>query len=444
MHTENTQVDQPLQPPAPAIGRNFLWMAWSAAISVANSVFLWIYIARMRDVEELGRFTIVMGLYSLFMSVCALGLPAYSVVEISRRRSSPDRGLGTVTSFISNASVLLLASGCISALLMCLFGIWASSSKAVISATVMLSLAILPSGLIAVAEATMVAHGRTRIIALVTTLENVLRTAVPIFLIWAGYDLAVVCLSLAAVRFAALATYGIAAGRRLLAVSFDLNEIKRILITAPTFAGTIVLSSIIWQGAAVLLGRYSTEIETARFGAASRFLIPATILLASYADVIQPTLAQIAGKSRKMTALYLTKLLRLPLGLAVLAAVSAPFLSPLVLRLLFGDRYVDSAGALDIFALCLIPFALIMVVARGLFAMNAQRFDLLANICGAIIFLACAVALIPTYGAAGAATAQLIALITMAVIEIVCISKILTGFAIWRRGPLPLPSTAQE
>lgn len=442
MQNENAQMVHPLQPSSSGIGRNFVWMAWSAAISVANSVVLWIYLARMRDVEELGRFTIVMGLYSLFMSVCALGLPAYMVVEISRRRTDPHRG--TVTGFISNASVILSVSGCIATALMSLSGWWASSSAEVTYATCMLSLAVLPSGLIAVAEATMVAHGRTRLIAVVTTFENVLRTAVPIFLIWKGYDLATICLSLAAVRFAALATYGVAARARLSEFSPARSEIKRILSAAPTFVGTIIFSSIIWQGAAVLLGRYSTEVETAKYGAASRFLIPATILLASYADVIQPGLAQIAATSKKALAIYLTKLLRLPVGLAILAAVAAPFLATRVLTLLFGERYADSAQALEVFALCLIPFSLIMVVARGLFALSSQRYDMFANVCGVIVFLALARVLIPQYGAVGAATAQMIALITMAAFEVGCISKIIAGFAIWPRRSFTVPSTVEE
>lgn len=411
------------------IGRNFLWMAWSAAISVANSLVLWIVLARLRDVDELGRFTIVMGLYSLFMTVCALGLPGYLVTEISRRRARTDHSGGTVKAFIANAAVVMLASGAVSASLMCLFGLWASDSPEVISATLVASLAIIPSGLIAVAEATMVALGRTRVIGVITTVENLLRTAVPVFLIWAGFDLTVICLSLAATRYFALAAYFIAAGRRARKFAFNLSEVRRIIAAAPTFAGMIILSSIIWQGAVVLLGRYSTEAETAKFGAASRFLIPAAILLASYADVIQPVLATAAQKSKETTAIYLAKLLRVPLVIAIAAAIVSPFLSSFVLTLMFGDRYADAAAALDIFALCLIPFCLIMIIARGLFAMNLQRYDLIANAFGVAVFLVTGIILIPDFGAAGAATAQLAALILMALLEAIFIARVLAGFS---------------
>jgi O-antigen/teichoic acid export membrane protein len=86
-----------------------------------------------------------------------------------------------------------------------------------------------------------------------------------------------------------------------------------------------------------------------------------------------------------------------------------------------------------------------MIIARGLYAVNGQRYDLIANACGVTVFLGSALILIPTYGAVGAATAQLIALITMAAFEVGCISKVLAGFAIWRRRRrFAVPSTAGE
>ncbi len=413
-----------------AVGRNFLWMAWSAAISVANSLVVWIVFARMRDVDEVGRFTVVMGLYALFMTVCTLGLPGYLVAEISRRSTGSDPGRGTVEAFIANASLVMLGSGCVAAASMCLFGLWASPSSEAVLATLVLSLAIVPSGLIAVGEASMVALGRTRIIGLISTAENLLRTVVPIFLIWSGFGLIVIVLSLALTRFAALAAYVALARRDLDRLPFDLGGVKAILHSTPTFAGTVILSSIVWQGGSVLLGRYSSEAETAKFGVASRFLIPAAILLASYADVIQPLLAKAADQGKRISAVYLARFVRGPLGLAVAAAVASPFLSLTVLSILFGERYAGSAAALNIFALCLIPISMIMIVARGLYAQGQQRYDLIANAFGVVVFVTTALILIPQFGAVGAATAQLSGFITMAILELNFIKKVLAGFSL--------------
>lgn len=91
------------------VGRNLLWMVWSDVISIANSVLVWMFIARMHDVEELGRFTIVMGLYALFFSVCSVGLIPFLVSEISRRKDSAAQT--GIAGFVGSASVFLLISG---------------------------------------------------------------------------------------------------------------------------------------------------------------------------------------------------------------------------------------------------------------------------------------------------------------------------------------------
>ncbi|HLM00730.1 MAG TPA: hypothetical protein VK400_06720, partial [Pyrinomonadaceae bacterium] len=189
--------------------QNMLWMAWSGAVSIANSILIWVFMARMRDVEELGRFTIVMALYALFFSVCSLGLMPYMVNEISRRKArsesgesgeSGEKSAAGVSGFIGGASAFLLVSGICCAVLMAACGFWASESWSVRVSTMILSLAMIPTGLIGVAEATAISYGRTRLIAFVTTLENVLRTAVPLGLIWLGYDISAVCVSFVAVR----------------------------------------------------------------------------------------------------------------------------------------------------------------------------------------------------------------------------------------------------
>src|SRR5688500_11928749 len=86
------------------IGRGFFWMALSGTVSIANSVVLWIFLARMRPAEELGRFTIVMAVYALFVSVCSLGLMPYFVTEIRRLRDKTNGAGRTVVGFISGAS----------------------------------------------------------------------------------------------------------------------------------------------------------------------------------------------------------------------------------------------------------------------------------------------------------------------------------------------------
>ncbi|HEX8264219.1 MAG TPA: polysaccharide biosynthesis C-terminal domain-containing protein [Pyrinomonadaceae bacterium] len=420
-----------------SVTKPLLWMVLSGVISIANSILIWVFMARMRETEELGRFTIVMGLYALFYSVCSLGLMPFLVSEISRRNEQSkmrQEGEQAVVRFISSASVFLLISGIVCAVLMAACGFWASESWSVRVSTLILSLTMIPTGVIGVAEATAISYGRTRLIAFVTTLENVLRTLIPLVLIWFGYSISVICLSFVIARIPALLVYLLAAKKGISNFDFNTEDFVKISKVSPTFAGTIIFASINWQVVIILLGHYSTEVESAKYGVASRFLIPVSILMASYANVIQPLITQHIQKATGNSGLYLSKMARYPLILSTLAALISPFLSGQVLVAFFGENYADVAPTLNILAVSVVPFCLVMVVARGLIATNSQHIDLLANALGAVACFSVGAMLIPQYGAVGAALAQLISFLLIALVEISYLSKKLVSFNVWRTG----------
>lgn len=412
-----------------------MWLVWSGVISIANSILVWVFMARMREPEELGRFTIVMGLYALFFTICSLGLIPFMVSEISERieqSKTSQKDKQTVAGFIGSASVFLLISGIISSVLMTVCGFLVSESWSVRLSTLILSLTMIPTSVINVGEATSIALGRTRLIAFVSTLENVLRTVVPLGLIWTGCSISIICLSFVAVRILALSIYVLAARSQLSNAAFNTADFVRILKVSPTFAGTVILAAINWQAAIILLGRFSTETESAKFGVASRFLIPITILMASYASVIQPVIAQYTQKSIEETGSYLSKMASYPLILSTLAAIASPFLSRQILIACFGETYQNAAPTLDILAISVVPFCLVMVVARGLVVTNSQHVDLFANALGVIAGFAAGAILIPSHGAVGAAIAQLFSFLLMALVEAGYLSRKIVGFSMWR------------
>jgi O-antigen/teichoic acid export membrane protein len=243
------------------LSNNFLWLSWSGIVSIANSVLVWIFIARFRSVEEVGQFTIVMGLYALFFNVVSLGLYPYLVNEISRRISTESEQ--NVRVFIGSAALFLLISGIISSLLMTGSGFVFSGSSPAFVDTLILGLAIIPSGLIALCEAIAVANGRGRLVAAVATVENSLRTVIPIALIWEGYSVFAICVSFVAVRFIALGVYLIFGRSILPKFAYRRAEIDQIANVTPTFAATTVVSAMNWQAPGIMLGYQSTAASLA-------------------------------------------------------------------------------------------------------------------------------------------------------------------------------------
>lgn len=427
--------------PSSKIVVNMFWMALSGTASIASSVLLWIFLARMRETEELGRFTIVMGLYALFFGVCSLGLVPYLVSEITRRKelgenSDTSQKDQSINELVSSASVFLLFTGIFCAILMATGGFLVSESWSVRISTLILSLAMIPTGVINVGEATAIAFGQTRLIAFASSIENGLKTIIPFALIWFGFDISLICASLVIIRFSTLLFYLWTARHKLPRFSFNATDFIQVLKVSPTFGSTIVLASINWQAVIILLGYFSTESESAKYGAASRFLIPVTILMASYTSVIQPNITQFLQKSYENAGSYLSKIAGYPLVLSTLAAILSPFLSHQVLTTFFGSSYADASQTLDILALSVVPFCIVMIAARGLIATNSQHVDLFANALGVFVCLTLGAILIPKYGATGAAIAQLCSFLSMALVETIYLSRKIIGFRVWRKAGL--------
>ncbi len=410
--------------PSTSILRNTLWMAWSGAINIANSVVLWMALARWRTAAEVGQFATVMSLYTIFITVCGLGLTPYLASELARRH---DR-----RRFLSSAALLILIASGVCTLAMMAAGRITNQAASAQTATLILSLAIIPTGITAIGEAVFTAFGQARVIALATTTENLLRTIIPLALLYRGHSLPVICASFVAVRVAACAVYGIAAWQRFgMPALPEQTLIHEIAKAAPIFAGVTILSSLHWQLGTVLAARLGGETAAADFGVASRFLVPAMILLWSYVSVIQPAAARLAQQSLPQLGEFLASCLRLVLALALPVAVGGLTLGMNLLVLLFGASYASASLALGFLAASIVPFSIVMIASRGLIATQRQHLDLLANLTAVVVNLLANLLLIPRFGAAGAACAQFLSLTAMAVVEVHWGTRPLFSLGIW-------------
>lgn len=395
--------------------RRAAWLVWSGGVNVANSVVLWMVLARWREAAEVGRFTVAVSIYLTFVALCSLGLGPYLVSEITRRKAQS----GAHHSFIASATAFLFAASLGFAALMCVTGLLVSDTREVQLTTAVLSLALLPTGLLVTAEAVFIANGKTRVIALANTVENVFRTLVPLLLVLAGYRLAVIGLSFVGARVLACLVYAWAArGRFAHLWRARRAEIAELVKAMPTFAGITICSAIHWQVAAILLGRLGSEVAAAQYGVASRFLVPVAVLLASYTSVLQPEATRYAAISWPALGEFLSRSLRLVLMFALPFVAGLCLLAPEALTWLFGAQYGAAALALGLLGASALPLSLVMLVARGLVATNHQRVDFWGNVVGVLSCAVFCLLLIPSYGANGAAAAHLLSMLALTAVEL--------------------------
>ncbi len=402
--------------------RRAAWLVWSGGVNVANSVLLWMVLARWRDAAEVGRFTVAVSIYLTFVSLCSLGLGPYLVSEIARRKDQT----GGHRSFVASAAAFLFAASLGFAALMCATGFVVSEAREVQITTALLSLALLPTGLITTAEAVFLANGKTRVIALATTVENVFRTLVPLLLVMAGYRLALIGLSFVGARVLACLVYAWAArGTWSHLLTAQWKEAMTLGRVTPTFAGITIFSALHWQMAAILFGRLGSDTAAAQYGVASRFLVPVAVLLASYTSVLQPEATRRAAISLTALGEFLSRSSQLVVMLALPFVAGVWLLAREVLTWLFGAQYGEAAIVLGLLGTSALPLCLVMLVARGLVATGHQRVDLLGNVAGVVTCGLLCWALIPRFGASGAAAAHLLSMLVLMGIEVVYAARTL-------------------
>jgi glycosyltransferase involved in cell wall biosynthesis/O-antigen/teichoic acid export membrane protein len=405
--------------------RNTAWLVWSGGVNIANSVLLWMAMARWREAAEVGQFASVMSVYGIFTTLCSLGLGPYLASEIARRPARKQ--------FVASAAAMVFSWSVVCAAAMIATGYVVSVSPSARQSTMILSLAMLPAGLISVGEAVCIALARARVIALVATFENLLRAMLPLLLLYRGYDLQAIFLSFVAVRVAACAAYAIVAREQIGALRNPAWSVGReIAAVTPTFASATILAATHWQIGTVLAGRLGGETIAAEFGVASRFMVPVTMLLVSYVGVAQPVAGRLAATSLNQLGEFLARSLRLVIALGLPLTVGVWLLGRDLLALLFGLRYSGAATALGLLIMCAIPLGVVLIASRGLIAMGRQRFDLLGNLVAVVSNIALNFALIPRYGATGAAAAQLCSVTAMAAVEVWYGTRPLFALRIWQ------------
>src|SRR5262249_40353553 len=154
-----------------------------------------------------------------FMTICGLGLTPYLTGQLARRAER--------RSLVASATLVITLWSSLCVIVMLAAGYYFNASTTGQRAAYILSLSILPTGLISIGEAIFTACGQARVIALATTTENLLRTIIPLLLLYRAHSLPVVCFSFVLMRLAACAVYVLAVWRRFGAPTMPERQLVR-------------------------------------------------------------------------------------------------------------------------------------------------------------------------------------------------------------------------
>ena len=187
------------------------------------------------------------------------------------------------------------------------------------------------------------------------------------------------------------------------------DVLTRLVTETIPLAVAIAASVIYVRALVVLVSLLSTERETGLFGTSFRIFELLLVTPGIVLSVALPLLSVAGEEDERRLAYGLQRMTEASLLFSALLAIVIGILADTGIRLIAGAEYADAAPVLRVQALALVPMFLVQTWQLGLIAGRAQRAMAVANGLALGVVLLLGVALIPPFGALGAAWAAVAA-----------------------------------
>jgi O-antigen/teichoic acid export membrane protein len=222
----------------------------------------------------------------------------------------------------------------------------------------------------------------------------------------------------------------------------DVRDVLRFALPATL---NVALTLVVWQRSEVLfLGHFSGDAAVAVFSVATAAINALRMPFDVAASIVLPTVAAFAGAGAGALAPMhdgFRRVARLALQGGIVAASAAYVLAPPLLTMLFGAPFAPAERLLAILCVAFPVVPLGLACAALLSGLGRQGAVLATTAVGAAVSIALDVLLIPSFGAVGAAHANVLAQVVTALVLIVLAARATGGLRL-REGRLPLVALA--
>jgi O-antigen/teichoic acid export membrane protein len=117
------------------------------------------------------------------------------------------------------------------------------------------------------------------------------------------------------------------------------------------------------------------------------------------------------------------KTLRLTLYAQFLVLIPMWIGAPFILRFIYGENFVEAAGAMRLLLLASIVWSAAMIVISGLNGLGHPGLSTIARLCSGVMTVITLIYLLPRWGMNGAAVSSLFGYGTMLIIALVCLLR---------------------
>lgn len=382
---------------------NTSWLAFERLFRMTLGLVGWLYIARYLGPDNYGLLNYALSLVGLFATVAALGMDQLLLRELVQHPSAQALYLGT-------AAGLRLAGSTVAILIISVLLLISQSVPDERMLVWIISVTLLLQSLGGI-EAFFAAKVRSRYVVYVQIVQSILSLAVRIVLVELEAPLVWFAVSLtldSVLLYVGLVWVYRKFGGELSAWRFDLVEAKRLLQASWPIIFTGIFITIYLKIDQVMLKLMVGDHEAGIYAAAVKlsetwYFLPAIISTSLFPAIINARKVGIDLYHARLQDLY--DLMTL---LSVSLAVVVSFMSTPLISWVFGAAFSDAGPvlALHIWAGVLVfgSFAR----QRWVLAENLQGKEAWLNLTGAVLNVLFNLALIPAYGALGAALATVL------------------------------------
>lgn len=376
------------------------------------------FLTRHLGVDEFGRYVTVLALIAIAGLISEAGLTVVGVREYSVRDAE---GRARLVRNLVGLRALIAAIGVAAATA---FALAAGYSDAMVLGTLLAGIGLV---LTVVQQAYTIPLQADLRLGLVTALDlarQVLSVAAILALVAAGAGLVEFLAVPVPVSFVVAAATVLAVRRnRIVRPAFDWDEWRYLTREALPVAIASTIGSFFYRIAIIMMSLIASAEETGYFSASFRIVEAIIFVPGIVAASAFPIVARAAHDDRVRLAYSLQRLFDIAVILGAWTAVGVVLGAGPAMELVGGSEFEPAEPVLRIQGVALASTFLVAVWASGLWALREQRALAWANAVGVAAAAGLTAALIPDWGAQGAAVAMVIAEVLLAAIYAVLLMR---------------------
>jgi O-antigen/teichoic acid export membrane protein len=190
-------------------------------------------------------------------------------------------------------------------------------------------------------------------------------------------------------------------------VEIDLAVVRDTLVLAAPLGFAGLMTAVNFRANLLFLDHFQGPDALATYGAATRVLDLAVNLAVVILWPLIPIFSRSAAQGISNLAAEVRKAVRLLLHLILPLLVASPYLSPIVVRALYGANYTAAAAILDVLAWVGFGVAFALLASYAMLSLRITRYAVRITGTAVIANLVLNAVLVPRYGPMGAAISSL-------------------------------------